>query len=137
MQTKLTILLWAALLGYVINRGSDRLKAVPHQHRTWWQRPLVLLALLVALLIVSTPEFFALGLIGDSTFFDLLVLLISLEFQGFGGQARCWLAGLMSKVTAWVMRPRMSYLLVLSIWMVLVDLATCIGAAWHRLSSGA
>jgi len=62
---------------------------LPDQYRpAWihrldsWQVVIGLLAVMIATLIVMTPEFYALGLLGDSTFFDFLVLAISFQLRG-------------------------------------------------------
>ena len=39
------------------------------------------MATVAALLVVINPEFLALGILGDSTFFDLLALAIGLQLQ--------------------------------------------------------
>ena len=70
---------------------------LPDQYRpAWihrldsWQVVIGLLAVMIATLIVMTPEFYALGLLGDSTFFDFLVLAISFQLRGLaaGGWRR-------------------------------------------------
>lgn len=122
-------------MAYALSRLSDRFKVGSHQDLKWWQRSVLLVAVIIALLIVVTPEFFALGLIGDTAFFDLLVLLTSLQLHCLGAQARSWLAGLVSRAMTWVMTPRMSYLLVLSAWAAIGDLVGSIAAAWHRVFS--
>lgn len=38
----------------------------------------------MATVIVMTPEFYALGILGDSAFFDLLVFAISFQLRGIG-----------------------------------------------------
>jgi hypothetical protein len=54
-------------------------------HRlTSWQMLIGLVAVIVATVIVTTPEFYALGILGDSAFFDLLVLAISFQLRGIG-----------------------------------------------------
>ena len=68
---------------------------LPDKYRpTWihrlnsWQALIGLVAVIAATLIVMTPEFYALGVLGDSTFFDLLVLAISLQLHMIG--SRIW-----------------------------------------------
>jgi hypothetical protein len=51
---------------------------------TSWQVLIGLVAVIIATVIVITPEFYALGILGDSVFFDLLVLAISFQLRGFG-----------------------------------------------------
>jgi hypothetical protein len=47
----------------------------------WWQMLIGLVATVAALLIVMNPEFLALGILGDSAFFDLLALAIGIQLQ--------------------------------------------------------
>lgn len=51
------------------------------QQLKWWQILIGLVATVVALLIVMNPEFYALGILGDSTFFDLLAVAIGIQLQ--------------------------------------------------------
>ena len=54
-------------------------------HRlTPWQALLGLVAVIIATFIVMNPEFYALGLLGDSAFFDLVVLGITFQLRGMG-----------------------------------------------------
>jgi uncharacterized membrane protein YkgB len=48
-----------------------------------WQKIFGVVAFVAALLILLNPEFLALGLLGDTAFFDLLVLALSLQMHGF------------------------------------------------------
>jgi hypothetical protein len=46
-----------------------------------WQKVLGVVAAIMALLIVLNPEFLALGILGDTAFFDLIVLALSLQMH--------------------------------------------------------
>jgi len=129
------VLIVAALVAYAFSRFSNRLAVRSREDLKWWQWPVLLVAVIIALLIVVTPEFFALGFLGDAAFFDLLVLLTTLQLHCLGVHARTWLADLVSRAVFWVMTPRMSYLLVLSVWAGIADLVGTIAAAWNRVSS--
>ena len=135
MKMTISVVLGAALLAIAFSRASVKVKGGSRQDLKWWQASIVLVAVIVAMLIVLTPEFFALGLIGDTAFFDLLVLLVGLQLQGVTAQAQCWLAGSLSKAISWLTFPRMSYLLVLSVWAAITDLVSSIAAVWHRIAS--
>jgi uncharacterized membrane protein len=84
----LTTILDFALFAYALTRVPDKYKPAWMQHfnslKTW----IGLVALIAAILIVLNPEFYALGIIGDSAFFDLLVLAIGLQLQTI--VARVW-----------------------------------------------
>ena len=59
----------------------DKYKPTWIYRLSWWQVLIGLVATIAALLIVMNPEFLALGILGDSTFFDLLVLAIGVQLQ--------------------------------------------------------
>jgi|SRR3954470_12334911 hypothetical protein len=52
-----------------------------------WQKVLGLISFVAVLLIMINPEFLALGLLGDTAFFDLLVLALSLQMHTILTQA--------------------------------------------------
>ncbi len=49
---------------------------------TGWQKAFGVLALVTSVIIMANPEFICLGLLGDTAFFDLLVLALSLQMHG-------------------------------------------------------
>ena len=77
-----------AILAYAFieTSGSSRRTASAQPLRLW-QKLAGAIAILMALLIVMNPEFLALGLLGDTAFFDLLVLALSLQLQDLAAQA--------------------------------------------------
>jgi len=83
MQNVTIILISLVGLAYMVGTCS-RVKTQParFQHLKGWQKLLGVLAIVMTLLIILNPEFLALGLVGDTAFFDLLVLAISLQLQG-------------------------------------------------------
>src|SRR5947207_12324046 len=48
---------------------------------TGWQKVFGILAVVAAIVIVMNPEFLCLGLLGDTAFFDVLVLGLSLQLH--------------------------------------------------------
>jgi hypothetical protein len=78
-----TIILFGFLIVVVCaaQRGPKRNKPVWAEHLEGWQKVFGLAALILAFLIMMNPEFLALGLVGDATFFDLLVLTLSLQLR--------------------------------------------------------
>jgi hypothetical protein len=113
----------------------NRLKSAWPRRLTWTQKLLGVLAVVVAVVIVSSPEFLALGLLGDTAFFDLLVLLLGLQFQMLGTQARCCLVSAFSRCRRWIMTPNLSYLLVVMAFALLGTVYSAIQKVLHRLSS--
>lgn len=77
----LVILLGLALLACAFFRAPERKKPAWANRLIGWQKLLGIVAFIMALLIVMNPEFLALGILGDSTFFDVLVLVLSLQLQ--------------------------------------------------------
>lgn len=51
------------------------------QHLKGWQKIFGVLAVILTLLIIVNPELLALGLLGDTAFFDVLVLALSLQLH--------------------------------------------------------
>jgi hypothetical protein len=88
MQITPATVIGLALLAYALTRVPDRYKPVWTRRLGAWPTLLGLLATIAAILIVMNPEFYALGILGDSAFFELLALAIGLQLQTFG--ARLW-----------------------------------------------
>ena len=81
-----TTIFGLAILGFVTALLPDRYKPKWTLRLNWWQMLIGLIAVVAAIVIVATPEFYALGILGDSTFFDILVLAISIQLQGILSQ---------------------------------------------------
>lgn len=80
-----------ALVALALTRVWGKPEPVWRQHLNSWRTILGWVAVIAALLIVMNPEFYALGLLSDSTFFDLLVLALGLQLQTV--LARVWRHG--------------------------------------------
>jgi uncharacterized membrane protein YkgB len=87
MQMTPVIVFGLAFLAYALTWVPDQYKPVWSRRLDAWQTLIGLVAVVAAILIVMNPEFYALGLLGDSAFFDLLVLAISFQLQMVGSQA--------------------------------------------------
>src|ERR1043166_8012360 len=83
MQRVTIILLGLAILAYASTWSSNKTQPSRFQHLKGWQKIFGVLAVSFALLVVLNPEFLALGLIGDTAFFDMLVLAMSLQLHVF------------------------------------------------------
>jgi hypothetical protein len=127
MQPIPSVLFLLAVLAYVGIRLLRRLESARSEPLKWWEKAAGILAFIAVVMIAINPEFFALGLLGDTGFFDLLVLLISLQLQIAVGWAWGWGGAMVSKLIRWAMAPspHMSYLLV----------AWALGATWGVLSA--
>jgi hypothetical protein len=75
------------ILAYAITR-PNRIKPAWSQQLKGWQKIFGIVAVLLAVLMMMNPELLALGLLGDTAFFDLLVLSLSLQLQTV--VARAW-----------------------------------------------
>jgi hypothetical protein len=84
MQISPDILFGLALFAFALGILPDKYRPVWIHRLTSWQLLIGLVALVVATLIVITPEFYALGILGDSAFFDILVLAITFQLRGIG-----------------------------------------------------
>lgn len=114
MQPTLNILIILAILAYMRIRRANRLNALTFERLRWWQKLVAVVALLCVLLIAINPEFWALGLLGDTTFFDLFVVLLTIQFQMTLVWAWAWCGALLSRGLRWIITLRLwrSYLLV-------------------------
>jgi hypothetical protein len=93
-------------------------------------------ALGLALVIMLNPEFLALGLVGDAAFFDVLVLLLSLQLKDFVLQARSRFRSLFERaVPRTIARLSVTPAMALLIFMPLVDLALAIRKTVHQILS--
>src|SRR5882724_2438986 len=84
MQVSPTIIFGLALFVSVLALLPDKYRPTWINRLTLWQVLIGLVAVIIATVIVMTPEFYALGILGDSAFFDLLVLAISFQLRGIG-----------------------------------------------------
>src|SRR6188768_873899 len=76
-----TMITGLALFAFALVLVPDKYKPKWICRLTWWQVLIGFIATVAALLVVMNPEFLALGILGDSTFFDLLALAIGVQLQ--------------------------------------------------------
>jgi len=88
MQMTPTLIFGLALFAYALTRMPDKYRPAWTHRLNSWRALIGIVAIIMAILIVMNPEFYALGVLGDSAFFDLLVLAISCQLQVFG--SRTW-----------------------------------------------
>ena len=87
MQNTTVILAGLALLAYACLRRPKNSRRAWFQQLKGWQKIVGVVAVLLTLLIAINPEFLALGLLGDTTFIDLFILLLSLQMHQYAAQA--------------------------------------------------
>jgi hypothetical protein len=137
------IVLGLAILAWVFTRLPDNTKLAWSTRLNAWHALVGVIAVVLAFLILLNPEFLALGLLGDTAFFDLLVLLIGLQIRSVGAQvwdcirtvgAQAWdcVIRARSRILCW---PSLSYLLVLSMFTLVGDMVSTAQKFVHRISS--
>jgi hypothetical protein len=136
MQMKPITLLGLVILVCAFFRAPDRIKPAWLRRLSGWQKLLGVAAFIMALLIVLNPEFLALGMLGDAAFFDVLVLLLSLQLQTFAGRAwYCVRTAFSRMMRIMVPRMSMSFLLATFIFASIGTAVSAIQKAVHRIFS--
>lgn len=115
-MTSIILILGLAILAYAFTRAPNRIKLAWSQQFKGWQKLFGFVAVILAVLILINPEFFALGLLGDTAFFDAFVLLLGLQLQVVVARAWYCTRPMFSSITGWVTMPSpsTSYLLAVS-----------------------
>jgi hypothetical protein len=137
MQPIPSIVLLLAVLAYASTRLLNRRESGRSERLKWWQKLAGIIAFISVVMIAINPEFFALGLFGETAFFDLFVLLISIQLQFVVAWAWNWGCATGSKLGRWAFAPspHMSYLLVAWTLGTIVSLGSAIHRVVLRISS--
>ena len=135
---KRTAIILLGLAMFVVASARSRGKATPtwFQHLRGWQKVLGVVAAILVLLMVLNPEFLALGILGDTAFFDMMVLVLSVQLHTFAvGSFRAGVQGL-SKGVRWLGMPSpgLSYLLAVTT-LAIGSAVSAIQKAVHRFLS--
>jgi hypothetical protein len=133
MQVSPNLIFGLALLVFALNLVPSKFRHPWIQRLTSWKLLIGLVAVIVATVIVMTPEFYALGILGDSAFFDLLVLAISFQLCGIG--ARVWRYAVLgfSQIRRFMgLRLNLAYT---TLFFVSTELFSTIQKVAHRISS--
>ena len=128
-----TIIYWLALFVFALGFLPDKYRPAWIHRLDSLQVVIGLLAVMIATVIVMTPEFYALGLLGDSTFFDFLVLAISFQLRGLAaGGWRHALSGFarMRRLMTWSLHASSTALL-----FTLAGMISMVQKVVHRISS--
>jgi len=136
MQDITIILFGLVMLIYASAWSADKTKSSRFQHLQGWQKLFGVLALVMTLLIVLNPEFLALGLLGDSALFDMLVLALSLQTRVFAIRAFHRFVDLVPKAVRWLLipSPGLRYLMAF-VTPVIAGAITTFQKALHRILS--
>ena len=81
MQMTPTIIFGLALFAFALTRLPDKYRPAWVHRFDSWQTLIGLVAVVAAIVIMMNPELYALGILGDSAFFDLLVLAIACQLH--------------------------------------------------------
>src|SRR5436190_4044037 len=134
MQKVTFILLGLAMLAYASTRSPAKINLSRFQHLKGWQKVFGVLALFLAVLIILNPEFLALGLMGDTAFFDMLVLALSLQLHVFVTRAYHRCVEVLSKGVRWLGFPSPGLCYVLAVLtLVMASAVTAFQKAVQRI----
>ena len=127
-----------ALAAYAVTRLPEKYRPDWTRRLDGWRTLLVVVAFVAAVFIIMNPEMYALGLLGDSAFFDLLVLGLTLQFQTVATRLWSHLAPCWVFVKRFLARGLyQNYYAILSIgWMIMwtsADLASTMHKITHRI----
>ncbi len=122
MQPAPNILIIVAILAWILAwiciRRSSGLKSVTFEKLSWWQKLVGIVALLCVVVVAVNPEFWALGLLGDTTFFDMFVLLMSIQLQMTLVWVWGWGRTLLSRGLRWMITPSPRWSHLMAAWTI-------------------
>ena len=136
MRIQPIILFGLVALVCAVIQSAQRTKLARCPHLKGWQKLFGVVAFILVVVVLINPEFLAVGLVGDTAFFDVFVLLLSFLLQMIA--VRAWhfvCAAFLSIMRAMLMRPALSSLMFLLIFASLTDVLSAIQKAAHRFSS--
>jgi uncharacterized membrane protein YkgB len=137
MQTRLILLLGlAAVLACAMTCARGRTKPAWSQHLKGWQKVFGAIAVVLTLLVILNPEFLALGLLGDTAFFDMLVLALSLQMHLFAARALRSCMSVLTSGMRWMGIPSPGLRYLLALWALAIGSAvSTFQKVVHRISS--
>jgi hypothetical protein len=101
-----------------------------------WQKIFGVVAVVLAVLMIINPELLALGLLGDTAFFDLLVLFLSLQLQSVAVRAWCFVREVFSRTMRFMLwRLSLSCSLMILAFAPIGEMISAIQKAVHRFTS--
>ena len=130
------ILLGLLVLAYSTTRSPDKTKLTRFQHLKGWQKIFGVVAVVLTLLIVLNPEFLALGILGDTAFYDMLVLALSLQLHAVVVEAYHRCVNVLVRGGRWLITPSPGLRYLLAVCTVVVAGAvTAFHKVLHRILS--
>jgi hypothetical protein len=136
VKRAIIILVGLAMFVFASTRSPNKAQRTWFQQLRGWQKMLGVVAAILTLLIVLNPEFLALGFLGDTAFFDMMVLALSLQLHMVAAGAFRGCVRALSKGVRWlgIPSPGLSYLLAVTSFAV--GSAICaVQRAVHRFLS--
>jgi len=117
----------------VASAYTQRPSAKNAEQFAWLKKLTMILATIMAILIVINPEFYALGLLGDTAFFDLLVVALSLQLQNVFRLSLHRLYTGVAGLIRWLMTPRPTFQMLLLIFAPIGTIVCTIQKTARRL----
>ena len=105
MQTTLIMLAGFAMVAYAWTRAPKQSATGWFQHLSGFQKLLGVIAVFVVLLMSLNPEFLALGFFGDTAFFDIMVLALSLQMHTIVSRACRGCVKALTQGIRWALTP--------------------------------
>jgi len=138
MQTH-TIALAGVVILFACTLRRQRGEAKPawSEHLRGWQKLFGVIAVVGVLLIMLNPEFLALGLLGDTAFFDILVFALSVQMHTYFVRMFYACVDRVKRVVKWLGIPSPGFIYLRGTLAVAAD--RVVGAAQkaaHRIVSG-
>jgi hypothetical protein len=133
LQRNIGLILALAIVAVAFLRRRNTADSTSHS--TWWSKLASAVAVVAAILIVMNPEFLALGILGDTAFFDLLVLALSLQLQGIGTQLWQEASAAVCGVVRWLLAPRPTFAMFLLIFAPIGSAVTSMQKIAERILS--
>src|SRR5690242_19000560 len=102
MRMTPTMFIGLTLLVFALALVPDKYKPKWIYRLNWWEALIGLVATVAALLIVMNPEFLALGVMGDSAFFDILAFAIGIQLHVIMSRVRAYVLGAGARVLRFI-----------------------------------
>jgi hypothetical protein len=136
MQNTTMILFGLAMLAYASTRSPDKTRSSRFHHLRGWQKILGILAVFLTLLMILNPDSLALGLFGDTAFFDIMVFALSVQMSVLATRAIHSCVDVLSKVARGmgIPSPGLRYLLAF-LTPVIASASSLFQKAAHRILS--
>ncbi|HEY4417046.1 MAG TPA: hypothetical protein VGO57_15255 [Verrucomicrobiae bacterium] len=140
MHEKIIILVSLTFIAFVFmcRRSQSKNPVAPAKfaHLIGWQKIFGLIAIILALMIIMNPDFLALGLMGDTAFFDLLVVALSVQMLLYVQRVWRGLCLAWTKSSRWLRVPSPGLRYTLALFTVVIgSVTTSVQKVVHRIIS--